>query len=166
MNRSSTTSVPLRLPLALLLVACLLATACGRQEEPPVGITDDPTVGNQDGVIVDPADLERPPHSFAALPGGALTFFLPSPDARDAGAYLAADDPLHTAFQVEAEKALEKLNYDGTLILDFMAKDPGLREVWDEATSKVRVTRARPQPDGSYVVVLQADLKDVYLRVR
>ncbi len=104
--------------------------------------------------------------SLMALPGGMLTELMPSKTKREAGARLAADDPLHAAFLVRADERFAALTWHGENIQQLGAKDPALARLWAEARRAPRVSDWRPNPEGGLHVVVELDMAPLYQHLR
>jgi hypothetical protein len=139
-----------------LVAVALLASAlvaCGHEGPSAPAPTTPPALGLR---------FERPPNSMEGLPGGALTLVLTSTTERPAGAHLAKDDPLVAAFHAEAAKQRELLTLRGVRLAETFARDDWAAKLWTEAVSRLQVTRSRDRSDGTFDVVVQADLADLF----
>ena len=134
----------------LLLGAC----ACGHQEPDEKG----PPASKLPSFDIDPNSLE-------GQPGLTLTLEIVSASDRPAGAFLSKDDALYGAFHESAEARRRVLTFHGRPLADRLTGTGDAAALWTRALERLRVTRARPRADGKFDVVIQADLKDVFLHL-
>ena len=112
------------------------------------------------GIVIGAATVVAMMALLEGLLGWFLSYGFTSATSREAGAMVAADDPLHAEMLAKLDASVPRLSLEDRPFAEVLAADPEAQRLWQAARARQLVSMVTPLPDGRFTIMIQCDLKD------